>query len=157
MRGSVAAGLALVCLLLSACRTVGVVANQPKQQQPVPSVEASALAGDETTPSVAAVRPPTAHYAVGSKQHEVDQAVRKYVRATAPDIEVASVDDIRIARASDGTYWASAWVTPVDVKDVDTAIVFLHKVGSVWRIKDFGTGIDGSDLPKSVRAKLWPD
>jgi hypothetical protein len=79
-----------------------------------------------------------------------------YLKREAPKVEVASVDDIRVARDSDGSYWASAWAVPASAQ-VDAQVVFLHKTGSGWNVTDYGSGIDGSELPEAVRSKLWSD
>jgi hypothetical protein len=67
-----------------------------------------------------------------------------------------TVDSSRLAQDGKGTWWASVVVKPSKA-GMESLPVFLHRVGTAWKVVDLGTGIEPSSdsrFPAEVRDKL---
>jgi hypothetical protein len=87
-------------------------------------------------------------------RNEIIAVVKKFAARQNADIALAKVEAIKVARDSRGRWWVSAIAVPVKSHYYDEAILYLYKQGATWRLKDFGTGIDTSELPEDVRSRL---
>jgi hypothetical protein len=85
---------------------------------------------------------------------EITAAVTDFVAHNSAGVVVEEVTDVKVARDGGGRWWVSVWAVPTDPSRFEGAIVYLYKDGARWHLFDLGTGIDSSELPKSVRRKL---
>lgn len=81
-------------------------------------------------------------------------AVKELAYSKSENVEIDSVEDLKLAQDASGTWWASATVVPASPPHLDSVTVFIHKQPTGWVLFDMGTGIDTGELPASVRDKL---
>jgi hypothetical protein len=85
---------------------------------------------------------------------EIEAAVRKLVKESGTKVAVDEVVRVRTATDSQGRFWASASVVPVETSAAEVAQIYMFLDAGKWRLHDFGTGIDDSTVPADVREQL---
>ena len=176
------ASLLLAMLLVCATAVLSGCSAPPAQQQTqivVPTQTAStgdtsAAATGVTSPAVEGTPPVTTTTTTTPAEKpqpkkpgtetitkaQAAAAIMKAVNATIdresdPRAKVTGVDVRLLEKASNGMWWAGAYLA----NDLDGGIVFAKKpAGGAWAIVDMGTGIDGSEMagkaPGAIAAKF---
>jgi hypothetical protein len=85
---------------------------------------------------------------------EAEAAVLKLAKKAYAEIPIKSAKVVGMGVDSKGDWWVQAWT------DAGTAYEgeqwFAYWDGSVWKIKDYGTGLDRVDLPSDIKWKDVP-
>jgi len=133
---------AALSALLSACEGDDAPTSEAPAASPLPGGSASPTTG----PSAGPASRPT--------RREVVVAVKELAYSKSENVEIDSVEDLKLAQDASGTWWASATVVPASPPHLDSVTVFIHEQSTGWVLFDMGTGIDTAELPALVRDKL---
>lgn len=83
-------------------------------------------------------------------------AVKSILAKESPDIQIASVENVKMAKDAKGQWWVSAVAVPVNNPDAayDSVVLYIYRDGTTWKLANMGTEIDPADLPAEVRTAI---